>query len=490
MAYTILTVGGTVLLSLILCSALYIISLALPFYFVALGLLGTLLLGIVCLLYLIRFQVLHNKSKKNVKTIAFLHLNADQFGGGEKVLWQILDVVAGEVKNETKTEIIIYCAPSSKYNDFQSLLENAQKVFAYPFSNLDKNPKIHLCSIPILRTVYNTRSWPMTLLSMAFSAYFGGIACCLKDPPHLVIDTAGYPVAFPAFTFFAKAYVSAYIHYPFAYCLKRQLYKHVAPSSIHVPQAGMPDLHSPQTSTSSENKTEEPSSDSDPFAPPQGLSRKIRFLLRKRYYCAVQEMYYAALRRCSLVWVNSSWTKQRHVEVIEEVETRKGIISQNKNNKNNNENNSKSSSESAISPSVLANSLRVLYPPCDSEQFLTQLSQQWKSRGYYVPTLPSLSSFTSDNTQNNNINNNNSLLLSPSSSFTISTSLSSYLVPPRSPSLLKTNTAPSVSQQMRFVKEKWSPPSTADARNATIVSVGQFRCEREEEGIMCIFIYI
>ena len=439
MVYFILTFGVTALfaLDIYLVFRLFLSSFGLSSILLAVTVLQVVVFFLSLLI--LRFQILYKKSKKTTRTIAFLHLNADQFGGGEKVLWQVLDVVAGEAKQFKDTEIIIYCAPS-KFSDFKTLFERAKEVFAYPFPNLEGNDNIRLCCIPLLRTVYNSRSWPMTLLSMAFSAYIGGIVCCLRNPPHLVIDTAGYPIAFPAFAYFAKAHIAAYIHYPFAYCLQRQLNKHLAPSSIKVLQAGMPD-------PSSTPQTHEKVSHSSVIS---RIKRKLSLFGRTQYYRLVQKLYYHSLRYCGLMWVNSSWTKARHIEMIEEVEKRKSV--------------QKGKKDASLKNTKLSDAIRVLYPPCDSEQFLSQLRGQWLKNGYDAPPLPSLDTLSSSSAD----------FLQTEETYSISESLAPYLLPPRS-SILSTNVAPQVMSQISFVKDHWNPPHSADSRKPTIVTVGQFR---------------
>jgi hypothetical protein len=75
--------------------------------------------------FALRQLVLWSKRTTGKRVIAFFHPNVDQFGGGEKVFWHLLDVVAGETKNDPNAIIIIFCAPSEKQRTFQDLFTRA-----------------------------------------------------------------------------------------------------------------------------------------------------------------------------------------------------------------------------------------------------------------------------------------------------------------------------------------------------------------------------
>ncbi|KAH7823818.1 putative glycosyltransferase family 4 protein [Monocercomonoides exilis] len=360
-------------------------------------------------MFIISLEVSIIKSKRQNEIIAFLHPNVDQFGGGEKVFWQLLDVAAGEAKAKKNTEIIIFCAPSPKFKDFDSLLKHAQITFAYSFENLTGSVPIRLYPVPFLRTVYNSRSWPCTLLSMAFTAYFGGIMCSLECPPDILIETSGYPLAYISLKSLTKCKIGAYIHYPFAYCLERQMRKHINPNEVPSKQkSGL-----------------------------KGLIASTKTKLRIIYYHLVQNLYYSSLKVCDIMWVNSSWTKARHVETIHEVENRKGLTN----------------NDSFVS---LSENLTVLYPPCDSLQFIQQLVKKWNSNKYSVAALPSSANVKEKSSS------------SSSSSASVESDALAFA-------------------QSRFIAENWFPPPFADNRLPQIVSVGQFRPEKEHEKQVAIF---
>ncbi|KAK2948198.1 putative Eukaryotic translation initiation factor 2 subunit 3 [Blattamonas nauphoetae] len=282
-----------------------------------------------------------------------------KFGGGEKVFWHFLDLVAKQLEPQGKYEIVVFCAPSDKFNDFETLLKHAQNVFAYQFSFLEKNKNIRLMPIKYLRTTFNSRSWPFTLLSMAYTAYMGGRKCAIEYPVHVVFETSGYPCAYSIMKRLTGCEIFAYIHYPFAYSLERQMVKH---GGMH------------QT----------------------GLSGKLKITLRKMYYLLIQKLYRNGLECCSKKWVNSSWTQARHGEI--------------------------SSTEIRTNKQKLDEEFEVLFPPCDSEEFLNELSSKWAKKGVSV-TIPTLE-------------HANDVL-------------------------------------------KWNIPQDADQRQPTIITVGQFRPEKD-----------
>ncbi|KAA6371440.1 MAG: hypothetical protein EZS28_033033 [Streblomastix strix] len=346
------------------------------------------------------------KRKRNKQSIGFLHPNVDQHGGGEKVFWHFADVVAGKTLKNESTEIVIFCAPNKFGDNFEELLASAENIFGYKFVNLEKNKNIKLLPIKYLQTVYNSRSWPLTLLSMALNAFIGGIVCSVIYPVDIIIDTAGYPISFGAFARYSLSSVCAYIHYPFAYSLDRQMAKHSG-------------------------------------------GKKISLLFRKLYYGIVQKLYYNSLKQCELMFVNSSWTKARHVDMISNVEKRKQANSKKDDeisDENNNNNNNQSKHE-------LEDQLRVLYPPCDSLQYIGALQEKWRKFGYFtnsvVELLEQQKSILNEQEKENKYK---------------------YKKLPTSLELLT-----------QTIHRQWNIPRSADERVPHIVSIGQFRPEKDHQ---------
>jgi hypothetical protein len=120
------------------------------------GILVFILIGLVCILAS-KFYFLIRGSLQKKTTIAFLHPNIDQFGGGEKVFWHMFDVVAGLVKNNSKVEVVVYSFPSSKENlqTFDGLLKYAtvcrKLKMLYFFFYFRKLGELLLIILPIIR---------------------------------------------------------------------------------------------------------------------------------------------------------------------------------------------------------------------------------------------------------------------------------------------------------------------------------------------------
>jgi hypothetical protein len=74
--------------------------------------------------------------------------------------------------------------------------------------------------------MYNSRYRSLTLAAMSIFSYLGGIFTlftCSSHLPTIVIDTAGYPLSYPVFSWLGGATVISYTHYPFVSTLDYQV---------------------------------------------------------------------------------------------------------------------------------------------------------------------------------------------------------------------------------------------------------------------------
>uniref|UniRef100_A0A0G4HKM1 GDP-Man:Man(3)GlcNAc(2)-PP-Dol alpha-1,2-mannosyltransferase n=1 Tax=Chromera velia CCMP2878 TaxID=1169474 RepID=A0A0G4HKM1_9ALVE len=174
------------------------------------------------------------------KTIGFFHPFCDGGGGGERVLWCLVEGLlqentaggAGAGRRGRADKIVIYsksCKP-----DFD-ILSDVKQRFGIDILNAiassSPNPARltseeecrGFCSTQTrlefkrlsLTFLANPDSWPvLTILCQSVGAGILSLECLLRFAPEVFCDTTGYPCSYPVARLFGGCEVACYTHYP------------------------------------------------------------------------------------------------------------------------------------------------------------------------------------------------------------------------------------------------------------------------------------
>ena len=157
---------------------------------------------------------------KNTKVITFMHPNCYDFGGGEKVLWMIIDALTSMKNAKCYYKINILCAPKLNKNTNNELTynENLLNRLKERFSiDINKNSEI-IRSIEMIefKTTKYLSPFPFftMLLQILFQILFA-FEICFRVHSDTIIDTVGLPFTFSILKYLGRFKLSAYVHYPF-----------------------------------------------------------------------------------------------------------------------------------------------------------------------------------------------------------------------------------------------------------------------------------
>ncbi|MCQ2818938.1 MAG: glycosyltransferase [archaeon] len=227
------------------------------------------------------------KKNKNTKIVTFIHPNCSDFGGGEKVLWFMINSLispnldAGRI-NFPELEIRII---SSGKVDEDLLRQKLEKMFnisldeRHEGSSLIKS--ITFVEIPSAYYLLKPQRFATMILQM-FGQMVFAFDILRRNYSDSYIDTTGLPFTYLILSWFGHASVSAYVHYPF-----------ISEDMIRDIKNGIQGVHS------------------------RGLSSKFKWIipLKIYYYRLMLLIYKINGYRCKTVLCNSSWTKN-HMDAI------------------------------------------------------------------------------------------------------------------------------------------------------------------------------
>lgn len=232
------------------------------------------------LICIMKFAI-HRKKNNNLSlysSLAFLHPNFSDFGGGEKVLWEMIKALSLYKKNSNNTNsnpiTKIYILGNNKYSlsDVQLKLKDIFNI------SLDKC-FFDINTLQVVRLTSTCLLSPKNYITM-FLQIIGQVILAfeiaLKVNSKYILDTTGLPFTYYLLKLFGFN-VSAYIHYPF---ISNKMIQDV----IHNKNAVHNNL---------KNKY---------------LIRKILKPLKIMYYKIINELYKINIKCLSFAFTNSSWT--------------------------------------------------------------------------------------------------------------------------------------------------------------------------------------
>eukprot|EP01125_Pyxidicula_operculata_P020886 TRINITY_DN7851_c0_g1_i1.p1 TRINITY_DN7851_c0_g1~~TRINITY_DN7851_c0_g1_i1.p1 ORF type:complete len:474 (+),score=80.95 TRINITY_DN7851_c0_g1_i1:37-1422(+) len=142
------------------------------------------------------------RSSLKTKTVGIFHPYCNDGGGGERVLWRIVDVY----QKHSKFKIVVYSGDLSTTPE--KILEKAKDQFGI---QLDKVEFIFLKT----RFLVEAKRWPyFTMLGQSIGSMIMGLEALLLYCPHIFLDTMGYSFTYPLFALLGGCKVAAYVHYP------------------------------------------------------------------------------------------------------------------------------------------------------------------------------------------------------------------------------------------------------------------------------------
>ena len=226
------------------------------------------LLGLIFTILKIKSILLSVPSKyfqnsKNIKVVTFVHPGCSEFGGGEKVLWTMIQTLINMDKNrdfpdkntlfspefcgegyggfirEQQILINLVCKDNVNFEELNEKLKQrfninikqphnltSRKNFSIKLiDNLEeessliyddtKNYVIYIRIVPMVTATFLRPQKYLTMLIQILSQFLFAVEIVSKLRSDIYIDTQGYPFMYPILKFFGNAKVSAYTHYPF-----------------------------------------------------------------------------------------------------------------------------------------------------------------------------------------------------------------------------------------------------------------------------------
>jgi len=207
------------------------------------------------------------------KTLGLFHPYCNDGGGGERVLWLLVQSLQTHQKAH-QFEIIVYSGDV----DFsgEEILKKAEDRFGIRLAPVRFVPLY-------TRTLVEKKWYPrFTMIGQSLGSMVVGMEALLRHRPDVFVDTMGYSFTFPIFRFLGGCAVGCYVHYP---TISTDMLSKVASARA--------DFNNDQSIAQSPFKT----------------SLKI-------LYYKIFALLYKLMGSCaSLVMVNSSWTHS-HIKSI------------------------------------------------------------------------------------------------------------------------------------------------------------------------------
>lgn len=150
--------------------------------------------------------------KAQDKLCAFYHPYCDGGGGGERVLWMMVDALLQDGTASKNLHIVIY---SGSKKSKKEILKHAKERFSIDLRNPYLSNKITF--VKLWSHVLTDAKWyPVaTMICQCVASIIVGVECVLKLSPDFYIDTTGAAFTYPIFRVVSwPCKVLAYVHYP------------------------------------------------------------------------------------------------------------------------------------------------------------------------------------------------------------------------------------------------------------------------------------
>lgn len=167
------------------------------------------------LLFVVKLIIkrIKNNSNKKIKSIAFIHPNASDFGGGEKVLWEMVKSLTlyENHNNGVINKIYILCSNKGSTQEIKKNLQERFKLsFDTGFEVIQSVQLIRLSSIDLLLPCSF-----LTMLLQIVGQIILAFEIVITVHSDYIIDTTGLPFTYFVLKVLGNFNLGAYIHYPF-----------------------------------------------------------------------------------------------------------------------------------------------------------------------------------------------------------------------------------------------------------------------------------
>ncbi len=156
--------------------------------------------------------ILKDYDQSSEVILGFFHPYCDMGGGGERVLWTMIEALLRHETLKKRYRIAVYSA--SKANK-ASILKGVKKTFSIDLVDEACIDRIHF--IPISSSTLLEAKWyPIaTMVGQCIGSAIVGFECFLRLAPDVYVDTMGVPFSYPIFYFLDPfTQILAYVHYP------------------------------------------------------------------------------------------------------------------------------------------------------------------------------------------------------------------------------------------------------------------------------------
>ena len=169
-----------------------------------------LLLRIILMINKYMCRYIYKISSYNVKVIGFFHPYCDNGGGGERVLWMIIQALLTNDDIRENIKIFIYNGNNS--TNTYDVINKAKKQFQIDLSRYSDS--IIIVNIKS-RFLLEPQWYPIaTMICQCIASMVVGIECFLKLTPDIYIDTTGASFTYPLAKIICMSKTIAYVHYP------------------------------------------------------------------------------------------------------------------------------------------------------------------------------------------------------------------------------------------------------------------------------------
>ncbi len=158
-----------------------------------------------------RSEIVYDLNPKE-KIVGFFHPYCDSGGGGERVLWVMIDAMLHDSDLRTRNRICLYTASTATKD---SILNHVKSTFGIDLCAETLSNRIHFVRIRCT-TLLEARWYPVaTMIGQSLGSVIVGLECLKSLVPDIYIDTTGAPFTYPIFASLAyPCQVIAYVHYP------------------------------------------------------------------------------------------------------------------------------------------------------------------------------------------------------------------------------------------------------------------------------------
>lgn len=157
------------------------------------------------------FQKIKSKQKKSFRReLGFFHPYCNSGGGGERVLWVLIQALLKCTALSETIDIIVY---TGDFDPDHVIIDNVQKTFQISFDESMRR-QIRFARI-YSRPFLEARHYPvLTMLGQSIGSVCVAIECLIRHVPDVFIDTTGGAFTYPLANLLAGCKVVAYVHYP------------------------------------------------------------------------------------------------------------------------------------------------------------------------------------------------------------------------------------------------------------------------------------